>query len=90
MVDILGQAPLIPLTGNNTNQDFNASQEIWNFFNKYDINGLINNTTTIIDQLPNTKICLRNIDLLGRDILKSNFVFSIFNDGSVEKKILIK
>ncbi|MAQ32263.1 MAG: hypothetical protein CMD26_06005 [Flavobacteriales bacterium] len=77
---------LIPLTGNNTNQDFNASQEIWNFFNKYDINGVINNTTTILDQLPNTKICLRNIDLLGRDILKSNFVLSIFNDGSVEKK----
>tara|TARA_B100001142_G_scaffold330398_1_gene399270 strand:- start:19090 stop:20121 length:1032 start_codon:yes stop_codon:yes gene_type:complete len=80
---------LIPLTGNNTNQDFNASQEIWNFFNKYDINGVINNTTTILDQLPNTKICLRNIDLLGRDILKSNFVLSIFNDGSVEKKIRI-
>ena len=33
----------IPLFENNTNQDFNASEKIWEFFNKYDINGLINN-----------------------------------------------
>ena len=32
-------------TGPGTNQDFNASLEIWKFFSRYDINGLISSTS---------------------------------------------
>ena len=57
---------LIPLTGNNTNQDFNASEKIWDFFNKYDINGLIN-TSSQNEHYQNKPTVLKSIDLLGRE-----------------------
>ena len=34
------------LSAPGTNQDFNASEEIWRFFSRYDINGLISTTNT--------------------------------------------
>ena len=79
---------LIPLTGNNTNQDFNASEKIWEFFNKYDINGLINNTSIKESTTDNRKI-IQRVDLLGRNIRYSNNYINIYNDGSVEKKHVI-
>ena len=79
---------LIPLTGNNTNQDFNASEKIWEFFNKYDLNGLINNTA-IQESTTNNKKMIERIDLLGRKTQTSNIYIDIYNDGSVAKKYLI-
>jgi polyhydroxybutyrate depolymerase len=35
----------IPIAGGNTNQDFDASQEIWRFFRKYSLDQLLANTT---------------------------------------------
>ncbi len=60
--------------GAGTNQDFNASKEIWRFFSKYDIHGLIHPTATnetgqnqIVQVFPNpatsTISILRNEDV---------------------------
>jgi len=79
----------ISLLGNNTNQDFNASQKIWEFFNKYDINGLIENTSNLEEENAKESI-LRTIDILGRETTNKGFQLHIYDDGSVEKKYLIK
>ncbi len=44
-------------TGPGTNQDINASLEIWKFFSRYDINGLID-TATGIEELGNNKLTI--------------------------------
>ena len=79
----------IPLVGNNTNQDLNASEKIWDFFNKYDINGLIEKNSNI-EEKKNDKNILKCIDLLGRNSSKKNIYIEIYNDGSVHKKYLMK
>jgi polyhydroxybutyrate depolymerase len=80
----------IPLAGNNTNQDFNASQVIWQFFNQYDINGLIE-TNSNIQEPEIKKKKLESIDILGRKTNKNKgFQLHIYDDGSIEKKYLIK
>ena len=79
----------IPLFGNNTNQDFNASQKIWEFFNKYDINGLINPNNDINETLI-LKTLIKKIDILGRYSTNNNMSIYLYNDGSAEKKYLIK
>ncbi len=65
-----------------TNQDFNASLEIWKFFARYDINGL--RTTTSINQLnqnsnlsvfPNPTSSIINIDFEGIE----NVDFQLFS-----------
>ena len=76
-----------------TNYDINASIEIWKFFSRYDINGLINTPTFIGDQNINKKIC-SIVDLLGREIKQKNqknqLLFFIYDDGTVEKRMLIE
>ncbi|SVE64773.1 uncharacterized protein METZ01_LOCUS517627, partial [marine metagenome] len=48
-----------------TNYDINASVEIWNFFSRYDINGLINSSTGIVENTIDGRRILKVIDLLG-------------------------
>ena len=79
----------IPFVGNNTNQDFSASEKIWEFFNKYNINGLINNNSQI-EHFETKKTILKTIDILGRYSNKKGTYINIYNDGSVEKKQLLK
>ena len=79
----------IPIAGNNTNQDFNASQAIWAFFNQYNINGLIENNSNIQDWETKKKK-LKSIDILGRETTNKGFQLHIYDDGSVEKKYVIK
>ena len=74
----------IPIAGSNTNQDFNASENIWNFFSKYDLNGLIN-TTSLIESNSEQKI-IQTIDILGKESTKNGFFIEIYNDGSTKKK----
>ena len=76
------------------NQDINASEEIWNFVSKFDINGLIDCNTTSnneINIIQNKKL-LSITDMLGRNIkeLKNIPLFYLYDDGSVEKKIIIE
>tara|TARA_B100001250_G_scaffold330853_1_gene295817 strand:+ start:1497 stop:2522 length:1026 start_codon:yes stop_codon:yes gene_type:complete len=79
----------IPLVGNNTNQDFSASEKIWEFFNKYDINGLISNNSQIT-HFETEKTIIKTIDILGRLCERGGAHINIYNDGSVEKKYLLK
>jgi len=76
------------------NQDINASEEIWNFVSKFDINGLIACNTTSnheISIIQNKKL-LSITDMLGRNIkeLKNIPLFYFYNDGTVEKRIIIE
>jgi len=79
----------IPLVGNNTNQDFNASEKIWEFFNKYDINGLINEDVKIQESIENKEI-VQTIDLLGRQSERLGLYINLYDDGSAKKIHIIK
>ena len=75
-----------------TNQDIDASEKIWEFFSKYDINGLISPTSIsniTTDKLPNL---IKIVDVLGRVTSpKPNTpLFYIYEDEMVEQKIVIK
>ncbi len=76
------------------NMDISASDEIWNFVSKFDINGLINCNTSSNHEIQITKDrkLIKITDMLGRDIkeLKNIPLFYLYNDGIVEKKIIIK
>jgi len=74
-----------------TNYDINASVEIWKFFSRYDINGLINQPTIISEQTINKEFH-RITDLLGRETKgkKNEPLFYIYDDGTVKKKIIIE
>jgi len=82
----------IPLTGNNTNQDFSASEKIWTFFQQYDINGLTENNSSLLEKKLHTNRLIGSIDLLGRNIVgnTSDWYLNIYDDGSVSKHIIIK
>tara|TARA_B100001142_G_scaffold278004_1_gene287872 strand:- start:888 stop:1895 length:1008 start_codon:yes stop_codon:yes gene_type:complete len=75
-----------------TNYDINASVEIWKFFSRYNINGLIYQSTLISEDIPN-KGLLKVIDVLGREIKKKEGLlplFYLYDDGTVEKKIILE
>ena len=72
--------------------DISASNEIWSFVSKFDIDGLIdcNNTSNyIINDFHKRKI-LAITDMLGRNIKdeKNIPLFYHYDDGTVEKKII--
>lgn len=48
--------PDAALTIGTTNRDFNASQEIWNFFSQFDINGVILSNSADIDKVQTPKV----------------------------------
>ena len=74
--------------------DIDASQEIWKFVSKYDINGLINcnsTSTSNYNQLEKKNL-VKVIDLLGRhnnNLQKNNIQFLLYDNGVVEKRIII-
>ena len=71
------------------NMDINASQEIWDFVSKYDINGLINcNSSSVLENSVN-KLLVKTIDLLGRESNNSGFSIKIYDNGFVEKGYII-
>ena len=80
------------INGGITNYDIHASLEIWEFFSKYDINGLINPTGIIINEQNLNKQLIQVIDIFGRDSkeIKNQPLFYIYDDGTVEKKIIIE
>ena len=75
-----------------TNQDINASVKIWEFFNKYDINGLISTSTAIEDNIIKDKRLVKITDILGREKnCQSNTpLFYIYDNGTVDKRIIIE
>ena len=76
------------------NMDIIASVEVWNFVSKFDINGLIDCNTTNNQEINNfhNKKPLVITDMLGRNtnVLKNIPLFYIYDDGTVEKKILFE
>ena len=60
-------------------------------FSKYDINGIIN-PTAIINEHNLNKQLVQVIDVFGRESteLKSQPLFYIYDDGTVEKKIILE
>ena len=75
-----------------TNQDINAAEKIWEFFNNYDINGLIHPTNIKNITTEKSAKLIKVVDVLGRvTIPKPNSpLFYIYKDGTVKKRILIK
>ena len=75
-----------------TNYDINASVEIWRFFSKYDINGLVSSSTVVNENRKINRKLLQVVDLFGRQSTYYNnqLLFYIYDDGTVEKKIIIK
>ncbi len=74
----------IPLAGINTNQDFSASEKIWQFFSKYDINGLIESVN--LKENNTEKIIINSYNILGQNNSKKGFYIEIYNDGTIIKK----
>ena len=74
------------------NMDINSSFEIWKFFSKYDINGLIKNTSSITEDSINYNRLVKIVDILGREVnVQLNTpLYYIYNDGAVEKKIILE
>ena len=75
-----------------TNQDINAAEKIWEFFNKYDINGLILPTNIKNITTEKSAKLIKVVDVLGRvTIPKANtLLFYIYEDGTVEQKMCIE
>ena len=75
-----------------TNYDINASLEIWKFFSRYDINGLIETSTAINDNIIEDQQLIKIMDILGKNInkTKNTLLFYIYYDGTVEKRIIIE
>ena len=74
------------------NMDISASSEIWNFVSKYDLNGLIDCSTSFIKNNKQTEPKLiKSINILGQENKnrKNALLIQIYDDGSVERKIII-
>ena len=70
------------------NDDFWASEEIWNFFNQVGVN-----TTSLNEQEDlSEKNISRIINTIGKNVQfpSNNLLFHIYDDGSVEKRISIE
>ena len=77
------------------NMTIDANIEIWQFVSRYDINGLIGCITTSINEnngQNDNKQLIKIVDLLGRESkdFKNQPVFYIYDDGTVDKKIIIE
>ena len=77
------------------NMTIDANIEIWKFVSRYDINGLIGCVTSSINEnnrQNDNKQLIKIVDLLGRESkdFKSQPLFYIYDDGTVDKKIIIE
>ena len=68
-----------------------ASLEIWKFFSKYDINGALNEVSSITNPNINKQV-VKLLDVLGREVNQTTnqILFYIYDDGSVEKKFIVE
>lgn len=75
------------------NMDIDASSEIWDFFSRYNINGLISNVSSLsIDQNFQNRSLINILDFNGKISYtdENKPLFYLYSDGSIEKKIIIK
>ena len=80
--------------GSSGNMDIYATNEIWNFLSKFNINGLINCQTSVdeIGLSDGSKKLVKVVDVLGRkiDFSFNKLLFYIYYDGTTEKKYFSK
>ena len=77
------------------NMTIDANIEIWKFVSLYDINGLISCITTSVNEKNgqnDNKQLIKIVDLLGRESkdLKNQPLFYIYDNGTMDKKIIIE
>ncbi|MGY8988344.1 MAG: alpha/beta hydrolase family esterase, partial [Flavobacteriales bacterium] len=74
------------------NMDIHASAEVWKFFYKYDINGLIGTSTLIENTSIKDKRLIKITDIFGRETKRTSntLLFYIYDDGTVEKIITLE
>lgn len=74
------------------NMDINATNEIWNFLSLHDINGLIDcNHSNLISYGKNNRTVISTKNILGKEITPKDktILIQIFDDGTVEKRIIL-
>ena len=75
------------------NKDIDANIEVWNFVSKFDMDGLIGCNSTSSDNsiISSSKELVRIVNILGVNSIETNYspLFYIYDDGTVEKKIII-
>ena len=76
------------------NMDISASQEIWKFISRYDLNGLIdcNSTGVEFNTIVKSNKPRKIVNVLGEKSkeIRNKLLFYIFDDGTVERKIIIE
>tara|TARA_B100000900_G_scaffold55828_1_gene41693 strand:- start:9066 stop:10118 length:1053 start_codon:yes stop_codon:yes gene_type:complete len=79
--------------GTSGNMDINASEEIWKFLSKHNINGLINCPTNNYENVALEKKAkiISIVDLFGRETRSNcnSIMFFIKEDGTAEKKVIL-
>ena len=76
------------------NMDINATAEIWDFASQFNINGLINCSSTFQNNLTNSseRKLVKTIDVLGRESTNvlNNLILYIYDDGSIDKVFVVE
>jgi polyhydroxybutyrate depolymerase len=76
------------------NMDIDATAEIWNFASQFNINGLINCSSTFQNNLTNLseRKLIKKIDVLGRESTNvlNNLILYIYDDGSIDKVFVVE
>ena len=76
------------------NMDIDATAEIWDFASQFNINGLINCSSTFQNNLTNSseRKLVKTIDVLGRESTNvlNNLILYIYDDGSIDKVFIIE
>ena len=68
------------------NMDVNISEEIWRFFSE-----MSTSEQSFLEEKNNeNQNLIKVIDILGRDTKQKGFIIKIYDDGSVEKKYIMK
>jgi len=74
------------------NMDIDSDEEIWNFVSKHDINGLIDcSSSSLEDMQISEKKIIKIMDFLGREVFSSKSIPVLFfyDDGSVKKSFKV-
>ncbi len=76
------------------NMDIDATTEIWSFVSQFNINGLINCSSTFQYDLTNSseRKLVKTIDVLGRESsnVLNNLILYIYDDASIEKVFVVE
>ena len=76
------------------NQDINANVEVWNYVSKFDMMGLIgcSSTNSFNVDVVNSRNYMKTLNTLGKECreIKNQPLFYMYDDGTVEKKLIIE